>query len=72
MTLTHIITIIIILSLIAIIAFITYIARKQVDFKLEDDGVDELSELDLAYDNLIETMYQNGIISDEDKRELKK
>lgn len=44
MTLTHIIITLIILEVIALIALIIYIAKKQVDFEMVDDGVDELSE----------------------------
>lgn len=72
MTLEYIIISIITLAIISLITFVTYIAKKQVDFELKDDGVDELKELNSAYDNLIESMYERGIIDDKEKEELKK
>ncbi|WP_171012900.1 hypothetical protein [Arcobacter arenosus] len=44
MTLETIFYTLITIAVIAIVSIVFYISKKQVDFELEDDGVDELSE----------------------------
>ena len=70
--LTLLIAILIFVFLLSSVAYIVYKYITREEMSLVDDGVDELGELDNAYDNLLEAMYQRGIISDDEKRELKK
>lgn len=71
MKLEYIITTLIILATISLLVFVTYIAKKQVDFGLEDDGVDELKGLKQEWNNLIEVCSARKLIKEDMKEELK-